>query len=392
VAYRLHGVEVGVSKVPVTPNKPVFLAGLGYGRLSEGVHDDLYARSFVLCEGSKTVALVGVDSIGVMLNHVAPLKERLRAKGIALFLCSTHDHSSPDTIGLWGPEPGVSGFDEEYMELLLSGVEEAVEKALEEVKKTTLELGSTALPCGAAKNTRKTDLLDREISYMVARSGGRALGTLVNFGLHPEVLWRDNRLVTADFVHYLCLELERELGGIAVFLNGALGGMVTPDVSSHTFEEAERVGRTIARAILNSASRTRPRVEAACELALASKLVELPVHNTLLTEAARAGIVKREVGDPPTLETEVSVLELRPFARLAALPGEPLPDVGLRVKEMLGAPYRLLTSLCNDEIGYIIGRDEWDPSRYEESMSPGPLTCEILLSALSEILQLLQRT
>ncbi len=392
MVYRLHGVEVGVSKVPITPYKPVFLAGLGYGRLSEGVHDDLYARAFVLCEGSKKVALVGVDSIGVMLNHLAPLKEKLRAKGIALLLCSTHDHSSPDTIGLWGPEPGVSGFDEEYVELLLSGVEEAIEKALEGVERVELDVGSTMLPHGVAKNTRSPDLLDREICYIIASHEGRVVGVLTNFGLHPEVLWSDNRLVTADFVHYFCHEIERGLGGVAVFLNGALGGMVTPDVNSHTFEEAERVGKTIALAILNSVSRTRPRAEATCELALVSKPVELPVHNTLLIEAARMNIVKRKVGDPPTLDTEVSVLELRPFARIATLPGEPSPVVGLRVKEILGTSRKFLVSLCNDEIGYIIGRDEWSPSQYEESMSPGPLTCDILLSSLSELLQLLQYT
>ena len=388
---RLVGVEVGASKVPVTPAKPVYLAGLGHGRLSEGVHDDLYARALVICEGSKAITLVGVDSIGVMRDHLAPLKEKLATRGVALLLSSTHDHSSPDTIGLWGPEPGVSGFDDEYMELLLSGVEEAVEKALEEVERGALELGSAALPRGVAKNTRNPELLDREISYIVARSGGRVLGTLVNFGLHPEVLWMDNRLVTADFVHYLCRELEGALGGVAIFLNGALGGMVTPDVVSHTFEEAERVGRAAARAVLESVSRSKPRVEATCELALASKLVELPVHNAVLAEAARVGVVKRGVGEPPTVETEVSVLELRPLASLAALPGEPLPAVGLRVKGVLRSPYRFLVSLCNDEIGYIIGRDEWDPKRYEESMSLGPLTCEILLSALGELLHTLRR-
>lgn len=391
MAARLVGVEVGTAKVPVTPQKPVYLAGLGHGRLSVGVHDELFARALVVCEGSKVVALVGVDSIGVMRDHLLPLKEKLAARGVLLLLGSTHDHSSPDTIGLWGPEPGVSGFDEEYMELLLSGVEEAVEKALEEAGRGVLELGSAALPQGVAKNTRNPDLLDREIPFIIARSRGRAVATLVNFGLHPEVLWRDNRLMTADFVHYLCRELEEAVGGVAVFLNGALGGMVTPDVADRTFEEAERVGVTLARAVLERISRAKARVEASCELAFASKPVELPVHNALLAEAARAGIVKRRVGDPPTVETEVSVLELRPFASVAALPGEPLPAVGLRVKGMLGRPYRFLVSLCNDEIGYIIDRDDRDPRRYEESMSLGPLTCELLLSALSELLQLLQR-
>ena len=45
-----------------------------------------------------------------------------------------------------------------------------------------------------------------------------------------------NTLVTADYPGVLLREIEKRRGGTGVFLNGPLGGMVTPDVQGHTFE------------------------------------------------------------------------------------------------------------------------------------------------------------
>lgn len=385
------GLEAGACKVVVTPEKPVYLAGLGYGRLSEGVHDDLYARALAVSDGEKAVVLVGVDSIGLMYDHIRPLEERLAAKGALLVLGSTHDHSSPDVIGLWGPEPGVSGLDPDYLEYLLRGVEEAAEGALEDLSRASLDIGRATLPPGVARNTRDPGLVDVEISYMVVRRGSEAVGLVANFGLHPEVLWRDNRLITADFVYYMLSELERSLGGIGVFLNGALGGMVTPDVKAHTFEEAMRVGASIASSILRELEKSRIRWEALGELRAARRRLTLPVHNDSLLEAVKAGVVDRRIIGSSSVETEICLIELWPLAQMATLPGEALPRVALKVKALMRRPFKFLVSLCNDEVGYILDPEEWRPSGYEESMSLGPLTADLLLSGLAELFNMLGR-
>jgi hypothetical protein len=41
----------------------------------------------------------------------------------------------------------------------------------------------------------------------------------------------------------------------------------------------------------------------------------------------------------------------------------------------------------NDELGYIIPEDEWDPSQYEESMSVGMRTGIVMEAILLEMLE-----
>ena len=382
---RILGLEVGFARVVVTPEKPVFLAGLSRNRVSRGVHDDLYVRAVVLCDNSRTVALVGVDSIGLMYDYLKRVEGKLLKRGVALLVGSSHDHSSPDVIGLWGPSSEETGVDDEYLDYLLESMLEAVEEALSEVSRVTLEVGYSRLPPGVAKNTRDPGFIDFDAPYMVFRRGSEVLGLLVNFGLHPEVLWSDNRLVTADFVHYMLGSIEAELGGVAIFLNGALGGMVTPNVKSHTYEEAERIGTTIASSIIGAVRNARVKYEALGQLKLARKRLVLPVANEELIQAVERGVVRRRIVEPSSVETEVNFLEIEPFVQLVTLPGEPLPKVGFKAKSLMTKRYRFLVGLGNDEVGYIIDLEDWSPRKYEESMSLGPLTAEILLSTIAEL-------
>ena len=179
--------------------------------------------------------------------------------------------------------------------------------------------------------------------------------------------------------------IEAELGGVAIFLNGALGGMVTPNVESHTYEEAERIGTTIASSIIGAVRNARVEYEAFGQLKLARKKIALPVVNEKLIQAVERGVIRRRVLEPSSVETEVNLLEIGPFVQLVTLPGEPLPKVGFKAKSLMNKRYRFLVGLGNDEVGYIIDLEDWSPRKYEESMSLGPLTAEILLSTIAEL-------
>ena len=50
----------------------------------------------------------------------------------------------------------------------------------------------------------------------------------MNWANHPETLGSKNTLITADYPYYLCAALEQRFEGVAVFLNGAVGGMQSP--------------------------------------------------------------------------------------------------------------------------------------------------------------------
>ncbi|MBS7641781.1 hypothetical protein KEJ40_01260 [Candidatus Bathyarchaeota archaeon] len=48
-------------------------------------------------------------------------------------------------------------------------------------------------------------------------------------------------------MHYLRSSIEDAIGGVTVFVNGPLGGMLTPDVEARSFYEAERIRVKLVR-------------------------------------------------------------------------------------------------------------------------------------------------
>src|SRR5205085_6267349 len=105
---------------------------------------------------------------------------------------------------------------------------------------------------------------------------GATVASLIHFGCHPECLMKDH-LITSDFVGYARSRVEAAAGGVAVFFNGALGGMVTADVKERTFAEAERVGQGVGDAALAAVAVEKP--VAGGELAVHRKTVRIPGSN-----------------------------------------------------------------------------------------------------------------
>src|SRR6478735_12155116 len=140
--------SVGFGEVDVSPTlgaKPVYMAGFGQNRTATKIHDPIMARAVVLSDGSKKVALVCVDVVGLFL----PTVERVRAKlpGFAyVMVSSTHNHEGPDTLGLWGSSPFKSGVDPEYLTRVVEGAAAAVKKADAAVTPATAKIGTAKGP------------------------------------------------------------------------------------------------------------------------------------------------------------------------------------------------------------------------------------------------------
>lgn len=276
----------GVAVKAITPSKPVYLAGLARNRLSRGVHDDIYVRAVMLSDGRTIVGIASLDLIGLSRGFVLETMEELRGMGIdaeRIIIACTHQHSGPDTIGLWGPEEGKRGVDLEYMSFLKGKIVEAISEAREGMRPAQMKLGSALLPeRGVSRNVREPDLIDRELTLMILEGkGGEPICSLINFTAHPETLWSDNLLLTSDYVGYLRRRVEGVLGGTAIFLNGALGGMVTVDAESNSFEEAERIGFAAAETALEAARLAEPRCP--------DLLPEIDREDTARKRAVKAG-------------------------------------------------------------------------------------------------------
>jgi len=385
----LADIKAGSAKRIITPKMNVYLAGLAENRISTGVHDDLYARCLLLDDGKTMVGFVSLDIIGFPRWYVLKIKDDLKKIGINadnIIITCTHQHSGPDTLGLWGKSETESGVNPEYMDFLCNQIFDVISEAYKNMQRAVTKLSSITVPEGVSENSREPDLIDRELSLIKVDSmSGKAIATLVNFTAHPETLWSDNHLITADYVYYIYRDLDEKLGGVTLFINGALGGMVSVDSKAHTFDEAERIGTTIA----NKAIESIANAETQENVRIIAKKVDLdiPMDNNGFKLLMDIGVLKNYLYENGNIKTEVNYIKIG-NAQIATFPGEVLPKLGFKIKNAMTSKYKFVLGLANDELGYILAEEDFNKElyKYEKSMSIGPKIGTITTSALLDLM------
>ncbi len=381
--------SAGAAKVSITPRdfKKIWIAGYGQNRAATGAHDDLWARCFHVQSGEEALTVITLDVVGFFYDDVAAVRKLLAPDGFRperVLITSTHTHSGPDTLGLWGPKEGVPGRHEPYIKTLHQSVAACARAARKAAVPARLSYAAGTIH-DVCHNVRKGDEYQQDHEARVMRlsrgDNNQPLLTVVNYGCHPEVMQQN--VLTADFPSVLIADLEKSTGGPVMFINGILGGMVTPKVSDETWAEMERVGHSLASqvaALLPGLSES-----AAPALTVGTVSFSLPVENERFIVAGAVGVFKRSTAGRK-LRSEIT------FARLGAadfitIPGEALPAFGLRIKDLLPGRFRFVLGLGNDELGYIMDNEVFDPSRYEESVSVGPQTGPTLYRLSKKLVQ-----
>jgi hypothetical protein len=437
-------VRAGAAKSAITPElegHKVYLAGFGHNRLATAVHDPLYVRCLAVKAGKETLALCAADLIGLFYDDVQKIRARFAEhapKGSLLIVASTHVHEGPDTLGLWGPTAGESGMDPGYLDWLDHQIASTALEAVHAMQPARLWLARDDHPLLAQLQgvDRPPYVKDPFLFVLqaVRASDGAAIVTLVNWTDHPETLNRKNTLITADYPHWICEDLEHRYGGTALFVNGALGKVSTlgrevslldPETGQPAedggFRKPELLGTMIGRL----AERALARAEKVSPDAWVfhSSAFFLPLANDRFRAAEAAGvflgrkplwtsgkpdasIAEREVDGKTVrlagghdLQTEVDYVQLRAGSRLLAefvtIPGEAFPEVvngGVErypgadfpdapletpLRAILKSKYQFVIGLGNDELGYIIPKAEWDEGPPWLNNSPKPYYGEI---------------
>lgn len=353
----------GAAHVDITPQRDLWLAGYHGARKSDGVHDPIGVRALVLQRGTTRQALVALDLIGIQRQELLPIFEELGYTAGQLVIACTHTHSAPDTLGLWGRPPFWSGVDDEYFARVKRAIVAAVRAA--ESCTVAAEVAATAIPldpAGLQRNRRRPGVEDREYVIVHLRSveDQSTLATLVEFACHPEAIGRTHNLVTSDYPHYLRKSVESAVGGVAIYVSGALGGLISPDSKADPpaieWQEMQRIGKHLGHVTVRALQElgTNPaRYEAAPRLATWHAPMYIPQENFLYDVARWTGIIDRDLFGDGYILTEVNLWQVGSL-RIATVPGEITPDLGLRIKEAVGGATAMLVGLGNDEIGYLL--------------------------------------
>lgn len=358
--------KIGYAQTVITPSleRPVYLAGFGNNRLAESVHDDLTVRALSLHTNETTLVLCALDLVGFFRPDVQDVLESLKVSEIFrglkshVIIASTHTHHGPDTMGLWGPDDKTSGVDADYMASLKSKIVDTILASLSDPKPATVKSTSVHVP-GLVKNARNPEIVDDELTLaQFLDTEDRPLVTLMVFPCHPEVLWEHNPHITADYPGYLRDEVERVTGVPCIFFAGALGGMMTPDLQDHSFEEAKFMGKKLAEEgmkALNSVSSKQSPV-----ISIQKKEINVKLTNMLYKIAFMRKLLP-DVRVKGRVMTEVNLIKIGDLW-LATVPGEMLPKLGLALKVSLmeaGAKVPGVIGLANDELGYILPAEDF---------------------------------
>ena len=437
--------------------QPVWMAGFQNSRPAQGVQDDLWARAIVFDQGSTRIALVVVDLVGFFRPDVEAARALVAAAGLDvdhLIVSSTHGHEGPDTMGLWGQTETRSGVDPDYISTVHTAIQQAVTQAVADLRTVDrFQVGAVDVSTyheqgvyNIITDLRDPIVIDEQMNGAAFwDADGEVIASLAHFGDHPESVADENLLITSDFPHKLRETMESGstwakqsrpgLGGTAIFVNGAVGGMMTglrvdvhdPDGnvwSEYTHERTAVMGTLMGEMALDAIEGGQ-QVQAPT-LRLVGERFRLPVENWGFQVLFLTGIVDRELFDydpeenideenVPWIETELNLLQVGPLTLLTC-PGELFPEVhiggydgshvgsadaflidpknenppdlsqapaGPYLKERVGAEHVWLVGLGNDQLGYMLPLydfelhptnpwfDEAEGDHYEETNSLG---------------------
>ncbi len=370
LAASVGEVEVGAAAVDITPERDLYLGGFDLARPATGVHSRLEARAMVIRAGGVRVALVGVDNLGLQRDDVEWIKSGITGfRNGCVFVCSSHTHAAPDLVGFWGYYFLTSGRDRDYLRRVRDGVCQAVQLATERLRPATLIRGEALLPPrGLVRNSNRTGLFDRRFTVVQARdrATGAPLAALLHMACHPEALRRRNTMVSADFVGSLCDAWSAAGLGQPVFVNGALGAMISPEPQGE--EGVAEMGAALFEVAQRALAAARPLP--VTEIEVRRRDVYLPLTSPgLLLGRLTLAIPRRAYDDH--MRTTVGYLRLGAL-QAVSVPGEVEPTLAERWRRRTGVPDLLLFGLCDDEVGYLMRTvDARDPEfAYERLMSP----------------------
>ncbi|HAV65107.1 MAG TPA: hypothetical protein DCY13_22395 [Verrucomicrobiales bacterium] len=394
----------------------VWLGGFSENRPAQGVNDPLWTRAIAFRHHQTTVVLVSIDCVGLTHERFIKLRKSIdhAQHGITHILSSsTHTHNSPDTMGIWSYRPVFGRFNESYVEFILDRSREAILEAVGNLQPAEAIIATEELePQGFVRDSRMPMVYDRHLNaaQFVKPGTGETIATLVSWGNHPEAMGSRNPLLSSDFAHYWREGMEEGvegtngmagLGGICVFVQGPVGGLMTPlgldvpDKDGTTVHRENGVGKTRALGE-NLALRTirllqSERAERMTNPVISgvAQTIFVPIEGTYRIPIM-LGLIHPGWYDGKA-RSEVSALRIGDIEMLA-IPGEIYPEIvdgGIEspeggdhpgkpievppLRDEMRGRVNMVFNLANDEIGYIIPRTQWDvdpPYTYGSEKAP----------------------
>ncbi len=425
----------------------VWIAGFGSNRPAKGVHDPQWTRAVAVRNNGVTVVMVSVDAIGIFDSDIITIRKMINPalKVDQLVLSSTHCHEVPDTMGNWsGPVP-LFNYDRRYIQKIQKLTKEAVEEAVAALAPADMYCATADVPKeGYVDDSRKPIVQDWHLYLwrFTKPNTDQTIATCVNWGNHPETLGGDNSLLTSDYPNYIREGLEKGVpdpngvkgfGGTCVFFEGMVGGLATQlhtsvpkrdgtgTIREETFEKAENLGYNVAILAANALRGPGAWKNEKPFVAVAAKTIKSKMTNPIFKYGIMLGLIHQGYYWGGYSRTETDAIRIGNVL-IATAPGELYPEIAVggveakpgrdfdiqpqEVPPLLDEAKKFakqtpIFGLCNDEIGYIVPKSQWDNkapyvygdrSQYGEDNSGGPEVAPAVHHGMLEMIRRINET
>ena len=425
-------VFAGTGKIDITPQGSIWMDGMLRAHPSEGIHDRLYARALVLNESDdvrQAFVLVSVDVCILEDETCSAVQRGAEARtGIPtshIIVAATHTHSGPSTFG--GLTPREDGYVRELTSRLITLVEETAqnlhpaelgvtsgrEDTISHYRRLVASDGHVVMnwePYPPEQIVGPLGIADPEVGVVkVVAAGdpsdpskpGSVLAVLFNHTGHPNVLSGDNYLLSSDYPGLAARLLEQELGGVALFFNGALGSVDIDGLRDRDWEGLDRTGRALARSVSAAAAAIMPSGSPA--IRGASTTYTLPgrriadaewrwAQEVLAQTGGQVAAVADGVGDDfkAAFYRELHDAGLRDLpvtqmclalgdSALLTFPGELYTEIGQYIKAHSPFQRTFIIGLANGYVGYVPTRKAIGEGGYAEDTRHVDETAEQLV-------------
>ena len=229
--------RAGAAAVDITPKEfPLNMPGGFRANMAESAHDPFHARALVFDDGTMTLAMIVVDSLGASPEVLEGAKDIASKKtGIPknrMLICSTHTHSGPPSNTKEGPAPAVA-----YRKLLINGLAESIIQAHAALQPASV--GAAAHPLPDEVFNRRWYLKPNK---MPLNPFGKLDRVKMNPGYSPDVLDRPAGPTDPDITVISVQDARRK--PLALFANYSLhyvGAIPRGQLSADYFGEFSRL-------------------------------------------------------------------------------------------------------------------------------------------------------
>ena len=379
---------MGFAETDITPGKPAVMVGFNRAdNMSRGILDCLTAQVSVW-EGNGICCLVTIDNIGftkeeadLLRGRIAEITGTSREK---VMLAFSHTHAAVDT-----------GAEKEYYAMLCRKIYRAAEEAKARMCEVSVGWDNAEADIGSNRRA-SSDRIDRRVGILkICSAGGDdVLLIILRLTAHPNVLKRDNYLISADYFGTVRRVFGEKYHCPVMIVQGSAGNIApkyykasfTPiDARGEAYINFDTALESMAQEVLKKAGPVLDAITTDSDadvcayskfMSLQSKVPDMAEAHRIAEEALKhSGMdgqkwlaeIERLHGRGICVQEER--LEIQYFRIgdwcLCGIPNETMTEFALETQRLLDSPFFYFNGYTNGCTSYFPTKEEYDLGGYE---------------------------